>query len=168
MQRISRSGYQFEIVIRHHYRVRKRTLDLIRQASKATILGIPDRALTHSLCRQKSARIIIALVSLSKIHQLNLKFRGLDTPTDVLSFSRMPIPDYPSVPTTATDAGDIVLSLSYIKAQAKRVGVSFSHEVVLMVIHGILHLFGYDHIVKKDKTKMFNLQNSILKRVMRP
>ncbi|MBE6589095.1 MAG: rRNA maturation RNase YbeY [Ruminococcaceae bacterium] len=82
------------------------------------------------------------------IHELNKKFRGVDKPTDVLSF---PLFDYdgtseePPVDEMRGMLGDIVLSLEQAQAQAESFGHSFEREVAFLTVHSMLHLLGYDH-----------------------
>lgn len=82
------------------------------------------------------------------IHALNKKFRGVDRPTDVLSF---PLFDYdgtseePPIDEMRGMLGDIVLSLEQAKLQAETYGHSFEREVAFLTVHSMLHLLGYDH-----------------------
>jgi len=80
------------------------------------------------------------------MRQLNRQHRGLDRATDVLSFS----------------LGDIFLCPSYIRRQARRFGVSYQEECTRTLIHGILHLTGYDHATQRQAKKMFGLQEKLL------
>ncbi len=86
----------------------------------------------------------IAFVSDSKIRQLNRQFRGIDKPTDVLSF--------PSEDTL----GDIAVSVETAAAQAKENGLSFDDEIAQLILHGLLHLSGYDH--ETDNGEMNRLE----------
>ncbi len=81
------------------------------------------------------------------IHALNKRFRGMDRPTDVLSF---PLFDYeggeePPVDELVGMLGDIVISLEQAEAQAKEFGHSFHRELAFLTVHSMLHLLGYDH-----------------------
>ena len=82
------------------------------------------------------------------IHKLNKKFRGVDRPTDVLSF---PLFDFdgsseePPVDEMRGMLGDIVISLEQAKLQADTYGHSFEREVAFLTVHSMLHLLGYDH-----------------------
>ncbi|MBQ9132150.1 MAG: rRNA maturation RNase YbeY [Clostridia bacterium] len=83
------------------------------------------------------------------IHKLNRQYRGVDRPTDVLSF---PLFDYdgvseePPVDELMGMLGDIVLSLEQAQKQAEEYGHSFEREVAFLCVHSMLHLLGYDHL----------------------
>jgi probable rRNA maturation factor len=119
------------------------------------------RVIQSTLTRIKriDTSLSVHLVGEHRIRTLNRTYRGIDTPTDVLSFgteSRVPIKG------SVCDMGDLFLCPGYIKRQARRFGVSFRQEMARMLVHGILHLHGYDHVKKKEATEMFSLQESIL------
>ena len=82
------------------------------------------------------------------IHELNKKFRGVDKPTDVLSF---PLFDYegeteePPIDEIISNLGDIVISLEKAQEQAAEFGHSFERETAFLCVHSMLHLLGYDH-----------------------
>jgi rRNA maturation RNase YbeY len=78
------------------------------------------------------------------IHSLNRRYRGKDKPTDVLSF---PLTDelYPEL------LGDVVISVDTATRQARRRGHSLREELQILLIHGILHLLGYDHEVSRSE-----------------
>ena len=89
----------------------------------------------------------VAFVSDSKIRQLNRQFRGIDKPTDVLSF---PSDD------TEHDLGDIAVSVETAASQATENGLSFDDEIAQLILHGLLHLSGYDH--ETDNGEMNRLE----------
>ncbi len=92
-----------------------------------------------------------------KIKTLNHRFRNRNEPTDVLSF-----PLGESLPTGERVLGDIVISLEKAQQQAKQTGKRFEEEVTRLLIHGILHLLGYDHErSQKDAKIMRNMDKKI-------
>ena len=100
------------------------------------------------------------------IHALNKKFRGIDRPTDVLSF---PLFDYtgeseePAVDELIGMLGDIVLSLEQAEIQAAEYGHSFEREVAFLTVHSMLHLLGYDHETgDEDEADMRRRQGEIM------
>ena len=99
------------------------------------------------------------------LHDLNLRFRGLDESTDVLSFGQNldedPDITFPSLP-DKEPLGDVVISLPHAQAQAKLHNVSFERELALLIVHGILHLLGHDHAEPKETATMQGLENLIL------
>lgn len=93
------------------------------------------------------------------IQQLNREFMGIAEPTDVLAFPAGHIdPDSGHL-----YLGDVIISLPRAINQAKHAGHSPSAEVSLLVIHGVLHLLGYDHDQPEVKAEMWSSQDSILK-----
>lgn len=102
--------------------------------------------------------VSIIFTSDDEIHELNRDYRGKDKPTDVLSFS-LQEGRHPS----KTMLGDLVISVDTAKIQAKKYGVSFRDEVRRLLIHGTLHLLGYDHenVPKLESQKMRRLERRL-------
>jgi probable rRNA maturation factor len=100
------------------------------------------------------------------LQQLNRQFRGMDKPTDVLSFSGERYKDgiciMPGGATIADEAGeylgDIVISMERCAAQAAAAGHDIDDELALLVVHGTLHLLGYDHDTRTRKARMWSAQ----------
>ena len=88
------------------------------------------------------------------IHAINLDMRGVDAPTDVLSFpafsyvpGQPPTEDADADPMTGlTPLGDMAISMERVAAQAKEYGHSRSRELAYLAVHSVLHLLGYDHL----------------------
>ena len=87
------------------------------------------------------------------VRELNSRYRGLDSSTDVLSF--------PSG--EAGFLGDIAISVPRAQQQAAEYGHPLAREVAFLTVHAMLHLFGYDHIEEADEAKMRERQREILK-----
>ena len=103
--------------------------------------------------------VSVTLVDNEEIHVLNREYRGVDRPTDVLSF---PIFDEDDMG-GKTVLGDIVLSLERAGEQAREFGHSFEREVAFLTVHSMLHLLGYDHEEgKAQESEMFSRQEAIL------
>lgn len=119
-----------------------------------------ERVVTKTLAtlKRQGTDVSVHTVGEARMKRLNTMFRGIDRPTDVLSF---PTQDTPSE-VLEGDAGDVFLCPSYIRRQAKRFGVTFKEEINRMLVHGVLHLHGFDHVTKKQAKQMFALQESIL------
>lgn len=102
--------------------------------------------------------VTVVLDNDEQIRILNKKFRNLDEPTDVLSFSSGEIdPD-----TGSRYLGDVVISFPRAKAQAVEQGHSIKKEVTTLIVHGLLHLAGYDHATSKQEKELFSIQNEII------
>ena len=110
---------------------------------------------------QRECEVSVTLVDNEQIHEMNLEARGVDRPTDVLSF---PMFDEDFDDGEMAILGDIVLSLEKAAAQAQEYGHSFDREVAFLTVHSVLHLLGYDHELSEDDEKdMFFRQEEILK-----
>lgn len=100
-----------------------------------------------------------------QIHALNLQYRQVDRPTDVLSF---PLTDYsggseePVADEPVVSLGDIVISLEKAREQAQEYGHSFEREVAFLCVHSMLHLLGYDHETEAEETDMRERQRRIM------
>ena len=115
------------------------------------------------------------------LQDLNRRYRGLDEVTDVLAFSPVhagsdvsdgegPRPD--AAPFLRGDGeveslGDILISYPQAERQAQERGLPLRRELALLVVHGLLHLLGYDHDDPQDERRMWERQDAILARVLR-
>jgi probable rRNA maturation factor len=79
------------------------------------------------------------------VRELNRRFRGVDAPTDVLAFGAGAEEQFVSAPESLPYLGDVVISYQRAQAQAEELGHAVVEELSLLVIHGVLHLLGYDH-----------------------
>lgn len=130
---------------------------LVRRAVEATL----DYEQYGNPCE-----VSVTFTDNEQIHELNRKFRGVDRPTDVLSF---PLFDYdgvteePPVDELMGMLGDIVLSLEQAEIQANEYGHSFAREVAFLCVHSMLHLLGYDHETgDEDEADMRRRQTEIM------
>lgn len=96
------------------------------------------------------------------IQALNRDFRGLDAPTDVLAFGEEKPGPFVLAPGEPAYLGDVVISLERAEAQARERGIPVNSELQLLLVHGILHLLGYDHHTDKAKRQMWERQVAIL------
>ena len=103
----------------------------------------------------------IVLTDDSQLHELNREYLGVDAPTDVLSF-----PASETDPETgATYLGDILVSIPRAMQQAQVAGHTVEAEVQLLVVHGTLHLLGYDHAEAEEKARMWKAQAEVMSRL---
>lgn len=117
---------------------------------------LKKRVRNKKLLSQKK-ELTIVFLSRSEMQKLNKQFRNKERPTDILSFASH---DQDSL-------GELLLCTDVLIAQAKRHGHSFTDEITYMLIHGLLHLLGYDHeISKKEETLMFQLQDKCFKELV--
>ncbi|MDF9409280.1 MAG: Endoribonuclease YbeY [Pelotomaculum sp. PtaB.Bin013] len=108
------------------------------------------------------AEISIVFVNDSYINDLNLQYREIDSPTDVLSFSMLEGESLQREGEDEVLLGDVVISLQTAWRQAEEYGHSFRREVAYLAIHGVLHLLGYDHLREEDRRIMRKKEEEIL------
>ena len=98
------------------------------------------------------------------IQRLNKTYRGVDAPTDVLSFEN----DYLDPESGVHYLGDIVISIEKAQEQAANNGHLLQQEVEMLFVHGVLHLCGYDHAEADGYAEMSRIQDEILQTVGNP
>lgn len=124
---------------------------------------------------QRECAVCVRLCGDEEIHAINKEHRGVDRATDVLSF---PTVNYPAGMTAgqadrylrrewddelnACMLGDLILSVPHVLAQAEEYGHSAQREAAYLLVHGICHLMGYDHIEDDDKRRMRAMEEKIL------
>ena len=115
------------------------------------------------LSREES-ELSILFVSDKKIQKLNKEYRGIDRPTDVLSFS---MEEGEGGGVNPWLLGDVIISLETAVRQAEEKGHSLEKEVLILLVHGILHLLGYDHENSPEYAEvMEKKENDILKDII--
>ncbi|MDO3409172.1 rRNA maturation RNase YbeY [Saccharibacillus sp. CPCC 101409] len=123
--------------------------------------------------------VALTFVDDEEIHRLNKEFRNIDRPTDVLSFAmRESAGDEPEMeityeyeqgeeegPELDEMLGDIIVSVPRAIAQSEDYGHSVERELGFLVVHGFLHLLGYDHQTAEDEAEMMGKQEAALQKV---
>lgn len=104
----------------------------------------------------------IIIVDNEEIHRINKEYRGIDRPTDVISFALEDEKDMMLSEEVGRILGDIYISIDKCRSQAEEYGHSFLRELAFLSVHGFLHLQGYDHMEPEDEKVMFKLQDEIL------
>ena len=108
----------------------------------------------------QNAEVSVTLTDDAHIHELNKTYRGVDRPTDVLSFA-LTESEVGGGPETEI-LGDLVLSVERVAAQAEEYGHSLRREAAFLTVHGMLHLLGYDHIEDEDREEMEREQRAVM------
>ncbi len=144
-----------EIIVNDESAVTEQMMDKLREAASA--------------CTQLDVEISLSFVSLDEIHELNRAYRGVDRPTDVLSFPMFDDMDELEMVCGESDdggqavpLGDVVICMDKIIEQAEEFGHSRERETVYLFTHSVLHLLGYDHEKEEDRTVMREREEEIM------
>ena len=126
----------------------------------AEILRAAD--VVGKLYEVENSELSVTLTNDEKIHWLNKTYRGIDRPTDVLSFAFRESDEPEIFGETVDVLGDIIISVERAQAQAEEFGHSFLREIIFLEVHGLLHLLGYDHIEDAERAEMEAEQDFIM------
>src|SRR5690606_16976294 len=131
---------------------------------RAAVAGIPSRELRRRLGRTPVYHLSVSLVTVDRMRELNRRYRGKDRPTDVLSFGQL---ENGPAPSPEGNIGDLVLCPALARRQAPAWNATPLQEIKRLTVHGLLHLFGYDHETnERDARRMFRLQERILEPIL--
>jgi probable rRNA maturation factor len=133
-----------------------------------------ERAVRATLAQQGvsgPAEVTVVVTGDDQVRRLNLTFRGVDAPTDVLSFAPQTTRDsgseagegFVSPPEIPQYLGDVILSYPRAEAQAAEAGHPAEAELQLLTVHGVLHLLGHDHAEPEEKAAMWAAQEEVLR-----
>jgi len=125
---------------------------ILKSAAEAVLLecNLPD-----------SPSLLIRITDDEELKTLNLQYRGIDRITDVLSFQA----DFEDPDLESRYLGDVVIAYPRAEEQAQKRGHFVEAELQLLVVHGTLHLLGYDHGDRTEKEEMWSIQSQILKKL---
>ena len=114
----------------------------------------------------ENGEVSVTLTNNEYIHTLNKQYRGIDRPTDVLSFAlnESEEPDVEDGPDVNV-LGDLVISVERAKEQAADYGHSVKREIAFLTVHGMLHLLGYDHMEEEDRIEMEAEQRFVMEKL---
>ncbi|HFI0827806.1 TPA: rRNA maturation RNase YbeY [Streptococcus suis] len=125
---------------------------------------------------KQNKEMAVTFVDNARVHEVNLEYRGIDRPTDVVSLEYKPeseivfdeedLVDNPELAEMMEDfdayIGELYISIDKAREQAEDYGHSFEREMGFLAIHGFLHINGYDHYTPEEEAEMFGLQEEIL------
>lgn len=145
------------------------TKDGVSQYHQDLVRAVLDYAGSY-LKLPDNTEMSVTFMNNDEIHRYNKTYRGIDKPTDVISFAiEEDGDDFPVLPDEEMDEelakniGDILVSVDIIASQAEYLGQSYERELGFLVVHGFLHLNGYDHMLgDAEEKEMFDLQRKIL------
>ncbi|MES2768716.1 MAG: rRNA maturation RNase YbeY [Bdellovibrionota bacterium] len=146
---------QIEII---NYTKDKIPKKFVQDWTKLVIKNLKSQKILGRKISQLEKDLIVVFVTSAKMKKLNSQFRGKNKHTDILSFE----------PIEESSLGELVLCLPVLKKQAKEHKLSLNHEIGYMLIHGILHLLGYDHETNEREAKiMFDLQDILFEKLLK-
>ena len=142
----------------------------VDEAMEALVTQVVEKVLAYEEC-EEDYEVSISFVSDEEMRSLNNEYRGIDKETDVLSF---PMVEFMDEELEEEDEnaeyideeialGDIVISMKSVREQAEDYGHSINRELAFLLVHGMLHLLGYDHEDEASEKEMFEKQETILK-----
>lgn len=139
--------------------------------------GLVDRDRVRKIARKvldeegitSSYELSLVFTDSETVQKLNRDFRGVDEPTDVLAFHMLPQnesePSFVLPPDGITHLGEVIISYPQAVEQAREQGHPVEQELGLLIIHGILHLLGYDHERPEDEAKMRAREKELLDKI---
>ena len=134
--------------------------EILRKMEEAAAYGAELENLDDERCE-----ISVTFVDMEEIHELNKLHRGVDKPTDVLSF-----PQFEDICEEAPEEGeiclgDVVICRDKAAEQAVEFGHSFEREILYLFVHSVLHLLGYDHMEEGEKKVMRAREEKIMEHI---
>lgn len=125
---------------------------------------------------KQNKEMAVTFVDNKRVHEVNLEYRGIDRPTDVVSLEYKPeneiffdeedLQDNPELAEMMEDfdayIGELYISIDKAREQAEDYGHSYEREMGFLAVHGFLHINGYDHYSPEEEAEMFGLQEEIL------
>lgn len=136
-----------------------------KKAVSAEVAAVMEKiavSATQDLPLPAAAEVSLVFCDDRAIRRLNGKWRGVDAPTDVLSFPQLTEDEWREPVIRPVLLGDIVLSLESAARQAKEYGHSTEREILYLFTHGLLHLLGYDHLKEDERQRMRAREEEIM------
>ena len=137
--------------------------ELLQKMTEAADYAVESENM-HNLDK-KRCEISVTFVDLDEIHELNKQYRGVDKPTDVLSFPQFDDLEEEIPEVCEICLGDVVICEQKAREQAEEFGHSFERELVYLFTHSVLHLLGYDHMEDDEKKAMREREEEIMKQI---
>jgi probable rRNA maturation factor len=125
---------------------------------------------TLNYAQLENGAVTVVITDNESVQSFNLQYREIDAPTDILSFSAQPEESLADLPEELLSEmgdylGDLLIAYPYTVEQAQRYGNPLDAELRLLVVHGTLHLLGYDHDTPENQAIMWQSQGEILRRL---
>ena len=137
-------------------------IEIINETNKKIDINDLKSVIEYTLKYESvnNAIMNVIIIDNEKIHKINKEYRGIDRPTDVISFALED--DKTFINTDFRVLGDIYISVDKVYEQAELYEHIFRRELSFLTVHGVLHLLGYDHMEKSAEKVMFKKQDDIL------
>ena len=158
MKRTAVAGLKIDVLVdSKHWKNAAAAKDVVRRALKQAATALST----------KTAELAIVLTDDAAMRRLNRIWRGIDAPTNVLSFATKNSGDQLDEQSggqfVGNHLGDILLAYETVKREAHRDGKAFDHHLAHLVVHGFLHLLGYDHGNDAQARRMETTERAILR-----
>ena len=118
------------------------------------------RAAAKAIKKPSRGSVSIVFVTPTEMQRLNRTWRKKDKRTDVLSFTSSE--DFPAPREEEKAIGELFLDAGFIREEAKRRKITFHEELIRNIVHGALHLYGYDHATLEEEKVMFGIQERVV------
>ncbi len=161
MNSIIKSSFTLEkldsvkIVLKNYKEKIKQMLDIMLEMPELKSSKIFDEKISK-------IRFDISFCTDTTIHQINKEYRNKDCPTDVITFSLFADDENAVIYRKTADLGQIIVSVETALKQTK---TTLEEEILTLICHGILHLFGFDHLDKKDYDFVVGVQNRVIEKL---
>ncbi len=149
-----------KIIFEEEVNLPEKTLAKMKEAAELA-LDMEMKGILPAVEKERF-EVSLTLVDMDEIQQLNRDFRGVDSPTDVLSFPQFDDLESELPPVGEIALGDVVICMEKAEAQAEEYGHSPERETVYLFTHSILHLLGYDHMDEDEKRIMRSREEEIM------
>lgn len=140
-------------------------MQLVEEKTKNMLEDLLSVAAKYEKVDMNKTELSLSFVDIEEIHSLNKEYRGIDRPTDVISFALNDEVENELEIIGGDDInyiGDIIICIDIAKEQAEEYNHSFERELGFLTVHGFLHLLGYDHLTEEEEKEMFSKQEDIL------
>lgn len=141
--------------------------NLIEDKNKKLVLSLLETAAQCENIDILKTEMSVSFVDVEEIHKINKEYRGIDRPTDVISFALNDEVEG-EISIIGGDEtnyiGDIIICVDIAKEQSQAYNHSFERELGFLAVHGFLHLLGYDHQTEEEEKEMFSKQEIILEK----
>ena len=129
-----------------------------------TLGYVQENNLNNGIGFEKPIRVCLCLNDDCEVQKLNAEFRGKDKPTNVLSFANIDDDDFVSSLSfeVEVELGDIIMAFETVKAESEQKGILLKDHFAHLLVHGLLHLFGYDHQDDDEADEMEGYEIKIL------